>query len=87
MTGTLYLYNEETGEGFEVGIDFDYHYDPGCYYTRNGDPGYPPEETADITRIYDQDKIPSWITDDMIDKAFDEQLVDLLEGCEPDYED
>lgn len=89
-TGRLYFYNEEPGEEieeFEVEIDFTYSYDPGRMYMSNGDPGYPPEETADITRIYDKDKIPKWITDDMIADAFDDQLSDLLDDCEPDYED
>ena len=87
MYGTLYFEDEETNEYYEIEIEFDYHYDPGRYYMPNGDPGYPPEETAEITKIYNDDKIPSWITEEMIDDMFDDMLPDLLEGNEPDYED
>ena len=87
MTGLLYFYNEDTEQEFELEIDFNYYYDSGMSYYSNGDVGYPAEESADITKIHNEDKIPSWITEDMIDKAFSEQLVDLLEDNEPAYED
>lgn len=85
MDGTLYFCNDDLGQEFELEISFDYHYDGG-HYGRWED-SYPSEESADITHIYNYDKKPSWITDEMIDKAFDDQLNDLLEGNEPEYED
>ena len=85
MDGTLYFCNDDLEQEFELEISFDYHYDGG-HYGRWED-SYPREESADITHIYNYDKKPSWITDEMIDKAFDEQLIDLLEGNEPEYED
>jgi hypothetical protein len=85
MDGTLYFCNDDLGQEFELEISFDYHYDGG-HYGRWED-SYPSEESADITHIYNYDKKPSWITDEMIDKAFDDQLSDLLEGNEPEYED
>ena len=85
MDGTLYFCNDDLEQEFELEISFDYHYDGG-HYGRWED-SYPPEESADITHIYNYDKKPSWVTDEMIDKAFDDQLVDLLQGNEPEYED
>lgn len=84
-SGSIYFYNEETEQEFELEIEFRYHYDPGRYYMPNGDPGYPSEETADIVQIFNEDKKPDWVTDEMIDEAFDEQLPMLLEKAQEDY--
>ena len=84
-SGILYFYNEETETEFELEIEFRYHYDPGRYYMPNGDPGYPAEETADIWQIFNEDKKPGWVTDEMIDEAFEEQLPRLLEQAQEDY--
>ena len=54
-------------------------------YLSNGDPGYPEETTADIWQIFNEDKKPDWVTDEMIDEAFDEQLPMLLEKAQEDY--
>ena len=86
-SGSLYFYNEETEQEFELQIEFRYHYDPGRYYMPNGDPGYPAETSADIIKIFNEDEKPSWITDEMIDKAFDAHLYQLLEENEIGYED
>ena len=83
--GQLYFYNEETEAEFELEIEFGYHYDPGRYYMTNGDPGYPSEETADIVQIFNEDKKPDWVTDEMIDEEFEIQLPRLLERIEEDY--
>lgn len=88
MYGVLGFEREEPQyEYFELEIEFRYDYRPGRMYMSNGDPGYPEETTADIWQIFNLDKKPSWITDEMIDEAFDEQLPRLLEDNEPDYED
>ena len=86
-SGSLYFYNEETEAEFELEIEFRYHYDPGRYYMPNGDPGYPAEETADIVQIFNEDKKPDWVTDEMIDEEFDIQLPRLLEQAQDYYED
>ena len=83
--GQLYFYNEETEAEFELEIEFGYHYDPGRYYMPNGDPGYPSETTAYIWEIFNEDKKPDWITDEMIDEEFEIQLPRLLERIEEDY--
>ena len=86
MYGVLGFEREEPQyEYFEVEIEFRYDYRPGRMYLSNGDPGYPEETTADIWQIFNEDKIPSWITDEMIDEAFDEQLPRLLEQAQEDY--
>ena len=86
-SGSLYFYNDETEQEFELEIEFRYHYDHWTYYMPNGDPGYPSEETADIVQIFNEDKKPDWVTDEMIDEAFDEQLPRLLEQAQDYYED
>ena len=83
--GQLYFYNEETEAEFELKIEFGYHYDPGRYYMPNGDPGYPSETTAYIWEIFNEDKKPDWITDEMIDEEFEIQLPRLLEKAQEDY--
>ena len=86
MYGVLGFEREEPNyEYFELEIEFRYDYRPARMYMSNGDPGYPEETTADIWQIFNEDKIPSWITDDMIDEAFDEQLPRLLEQAQEDY--
>ena len=86
MYGVLGFEREEPNyEYFEVEIEFRYDYRPARMYLSNGDPGYPEETTADIWQIFNEDKIPSWITDEMIDEAFDEQLPRLLEQAQEDY--
>jgi hypothetical protein len=86
MYGVLGFEREEPQyEYFELEIEFRYDYRPGRMYMSNGDPGYPEETTADIWQIFNQDKIPSWITDEMIDEEFDEQLPRLLEQAQEDY--
>ena len=86
MYGVLGFEREEPNyEYFELEIEFRYDYRPARMYLSNGDPGYPEETTADIWQIFNEDKIPSWITDDMIDEAFDEQLPRLLEQAQEDY--
>ena len=86
MYGVLGFERDEPNyEYFELEIEFRYDYRPARMYLSNGDPGYPEETTADIWQIFNEDKIPSWITDDMIDEAFDEQLPRLLEQAQEDY--
>lgn len=86
MYGVLGFEREEPNyEYFELEIEFRYDYRPARMYMSNGDPGYPEETTADIWQIFNEDKIPLWITDDMIDEAFDEQLPRLLEQAQEDY--
>ena len=66
MYGVLGFEREEPNyEYFELEIEFRYDYRPARMYMSNGDPGYPEETTADIWQIFNEDKIPSWITDDM----------------------
>ena len=84
-SGSLYFYNEETEQEFKLEIEFRYHYDPGRMYMPNGDPGYPSEETADIVQIFNEDKKPDWVTDEMIDEEFEIQLPRLLEHAQEDY--
>ena len=86
-SGSLYFYNEETEQEFELEIEFRYSYDPGRMYMPNGDPGYPSEETADIVQIFNEDKKPDWVTDAMIDEEFEIQLPSLLEQAQDYYED
>ena len=83
--GQLYFYNEETEAEFELEIEFGYHYDPGRYYMPNGDPGYPSETTAYIWQIFNEDKKPDWVTDELIDEEFEIQLPRLLEQAQEDY--
>ncbi len=83
--GSLYFYNEETEQEFELEIEFRYHYDPGRMYMPNGDPGYPSETTADIWQIFNEEKKPDWVTDEMIDEEFEIQLPRLLEQAQEDY--
>ena len=86
MYGVLGFEREEPNyEYFELEIEFRYDHRPARMYMSNGDPGYPEETTADIWQIFNEDKIPSWITDEMIDEAFDEQLPRLLEQAQEDY--
>ena len=86
MYGVLGFERDEPNyEYFELEIEFRYDYRPARMYLSNGDPGYPEETTADIWQIFNEDKIPSWITDEMIDEAFDEQLPRLLEQAQEDY--
>ena len=88
MYGVLGFEREEPNyEYFEVEIEFRYDNRPAKMYLSNGDPGYPEETTADIWQIFNQDKNPSWITDEMIDEEFEEQLPRLLEQAQDYYED
>jgi hypothetical protein len=86
MYGVLGFEREEPQyEYFELEIEFRYDYRPGRMYLSNGDPGYPEETNADIWQIFNEDKIPSWITDEMIDEEFEIQLPRLLEKAQEDY--
>lgn len=68
----------------EVDLKFEYYYDSGRSYMSNGDPGYPAEEGLDIVEIYNEDDLPEWATDDVIEDYIYENLHDLLEDS---YED
>ena len=68
-----------------------YAYDPGCMYMRNGDPGYPPEESLDVDEVeaiwYDEDGNKVEETQDMHDALVGhfEDNTDWFEMDEPDY--
>ena len=62
-------------EYYDVDVTFSYYYDAGRSYMRNGDPGYPSEESLDIIRIHNE--VPSQITDEMIIDALYEILDDI----------
>lgn len=68
------LEHPETGEELELVVNFSYYYDPGRYHMPNGDPGYPPEESFDITSVNvirsdsGSKELPDWATDELIEQ-------------------
>ena len=73
----VYLLDEETGDYIDVSGKFRYSYERGI--DRTGYPGYPDESYIDIIKIYDEETVPSWVTDEQIISAVFEDLDSFLE--------
>ena len=74
------------------------HHDPGCMYMKNGDPGYPPEDSFDIDEVDaewylidedDDSETEVEKTEEMNDALLEylEEHDELFEFSEPDYEE
>jgi hypothetical protein len=69
----------------EVNVQYDWYYQPGRMYLSNGDPGYPDESEVEITDwdVVDEEK-PEWLTDELVQEAFDKAEIELFDDEEDD---
>jgi hypothetical protein len=78
--------NEE--EEIEVTVSYNWYYAPGQMYLSNGDPGYPDESEIEITEWETtEEEKPEWLTDELVQEAFDKEEIELVDEDEDDYDE
>ena len=89
------LIEGENGSELVIYFQDSGHYDPGCHYLRNGDPGYPPEssnERAYFMATLDKKRLPDDLGQRLFD-ALEDQINEVVldaedyDPPEPDCED
>lgn len=66
------------GDEFELNVEFKWWDDPGVRYHADGS-GTPPDSGMDWVRYTSAtaEPIPDWVTDDLVNEAFDKAEIEL----------
>lgn len=89
--GETYLVHNDVDYVVEYEASGTYFSDPGCMYLKNGDPGYPPEEDFEVTKIEcmvkyeDLDRENEEVPEDIV-KEITEIIQEKLESGDIDVE-